>query len=72
MSEQYPISREEFLGLASHNPGTECQDLCADWEDVEEQFTVAETAEERARILRLIKAVNARLERLNCPDCRPQ
>jgi hypothetical protein len=72
MTEQRPLGREDFRSLLSHSPSTECEGLCEDWLSLEEQFDVAETAEERARILRLIKAVLYRMERLGCPDCRPQ
>ena len=71
MSEQYRMSREEFLGLVSHHPSSECRALCGDLDRLAFQWSSTESTEERARIGRMIKAVLNRMQLLHCPDCPP-
>jgi hypothetical protein len=49
MSEQYPLSREEFLTLTSHTPSSECRTLCRDRDRLVEQWSSAEIEAQKAR-----------------------
>jgi hypothetical protein len=72
MSERYPIGREDFIRLMSHNPSEECEGLCADLQRLNEEYESTEDPEERARILRMIRAVLGRMQTLHCGPCHPQ
>jgi hypothetical protein len=72
MTEQRPLAREDLRRLLSHEPSAECDQLCREWESLEDQWSEAHQAgdeDEQRRLVLLIKAVNTRMERLGCPEC---
>ena len=69
MSEQYPISREEFRRFVSHDPDGECSGLCDELQDQFNAYEQTDDPEEKARILRIIRAIKSRMVRLHCPPC---
>jgi hypothetical protein len=75
MSEERPLSREDFRRLLSHSPSAECDQLCRKWKSLTDEWSEAHQAgdeDEMFDLELLINAVTTRMQWLNCPDCPPE